>query len=64
MFEANSELRAAVYRSKTMTGRMRALSALTRNGAYTGSRSDAWGFDALLLDALVGVAFNRLGRTH
>jgi glycosyltransferase involved in cell wall biosynthesis len=64
VLEANSELRTKVYRNKTLTDRMRALSALTRNGAYTGSRSDAWGFDALLLDALVGVAFNRLGRSR
>ncbi len=59
---ANSELRAEVYRSETLPKRMRALSSLTRHGAYTGARSDAWGFDALLLDALVGVAFNRRSR--
>jgi glycosyltransferase involved in cell wall biosynthesis len=59
---AASDRRLALYRDTSLTGRVRTLAALTRDGAYTGRRSDAWGFDALLLDAFIGIPFKRLGR--
>lgn len=60
---AASDRRLAVYREKSRTGRMGALISLIRDRAYTGVRSDAWGFDALLLDAFIGIPFKRLGRS-
>ena len=60
---AASDCRLAVYREKSLTGRMDALLSLVRDRAYTGARSDAWGFDALLLDAFIGIPFKRLGRS-
>lgn len=59
---AASERRLAVYRDESLTGRFRSLVSLVRDDAYTGARSDAWGIDALLLDAFIGIPFKRLGR--
>jgi len=59
-----NEQRLAIYRSKTLGRRIQALVSLARNGAYTGTQSAAWGFDALLLDAFIGIPFKRLGRTR
>jgi hypothetical protein len=61
---AESELRLAIYRNKSLRNRIQALVSLARHGAYTGAHSAAWGFDALLLDAFIGIPFKRLGRTR
>lgn len=61
-FGVESDLRLAIYRNKRLGSRVGALVSLARSGAYTGRRSTAWGFDALLLDALIGIPFHRLGR--
>lgn len=59
-----SDQRLAIYNNKTLGGRIRALVSLLRQGAYTGTGSNALGMDAILLDACIGIPFRRLGRAR
>jgi hypothetical protein len=56
--------RLGVYRGKTLISRARELLSLLRQGAYTKMASDSFGLDSLLLDAVIGVAVRRVGRSN
>jgi glycosyltransferase involved in cell wall biosynthesis len=53
------EQRLAVYVRPTWHGRAKALCTLVRQGGYAGRVSGALGVPALLLDATVGIVFNK-----
>lgn len=55
-----NERRLQIYRKKGAGSRASVLTALVRERAYAHSL----GYDALILDALIGVPLARLGRTH